>query len=284
MGAEGDRSHPRRALRLLLRLPLKIFLPREHGSWAVLAAPVVVGFCAARGGPPLTQALFCCAALGGFLLRPALAAFFFPKPNEDGAWPSLIFAGALALGGLAPLFLLYDRAGLAWFALPAAVLLIADLLLRRGRRSFGLFSELSGILILCLGAPAAIYAARGVMSADAWWVWLLSALFFSGPIFHVKLAALQHRASVDPGLIGSLPRARTTGAIYHAAALLIAAAGAVLGPVPALATLPFAAALIKNLRRGARPPAKVDFRALGYQEVGYSVLFALTVSAGYLLR
>ncbi len=250
----------------------------------MLVAPVAAGLAASRGGPPAAVLFFCAAALGGFLLRTPLQVLFFSKQDRAAAWASLALYGALALGGLAPLLLRYGRLGLLDFALPAGALLAADLLVQRGRRSFGLWSELSGILVLCLGAPAAYYAARGSLGADAWGAWALSALFFSGPVFHVKLAALQHRAASSAGLGGAVSRARRASVLYHGAALAAVALGTVLGRVPALAALPLAAALLKTWRRGAAPPAKTDFRALGYREVGYSVFFALCVSAGYLLR
>jgi hypothetical protein len=145
-------------------------------------------------------------------------------------------------------------------------------------------SELSGIVILCLGAPASYYVTRGILGADAWCVWVLSALFFAGPVFHVKMAALQHRASVDKTLTGELSRMRRVSLTYHGSALLAAAAAVIWGPAPAPATLPFAVALVKTWRRGTLPPARVDFRRLGYQEVGYSAFFALVLAAGYLLR
>ena len=262
---------------------MKLMLPREHGSWAVLIAPIIAGFAAGRGGPPPLIFLFCCAALGGFLLRPPLQSLFSTKP-ETGAWPSLAFYGLVMLGGVLPLLFAYGRLGLLGFAVPAAVLLTADLFVHRGKRSFSMVSEISGIVILCLGAPAAYYAARGAAGADAWCVWILSALFFTGPVFHVKMAALQHRASVDKALTGEFSRMRRISLAYHAAALTAAAAAAIWGPAPALAPLPFAIALVKTWRRGALPPSRVDFRRLGYQEVGYSVFFALVLATGYLLR
>jgi hypothetical protein len=145
-------------------------------------------------------------------------------------------------------------------------------------------SELSGILVLCLGAPAAFYAARGTLEAEAWCVWLLSALFFAGPIFHVKMSVLQHRVSSDRSLTGELSRMRMISAAYHSAALAVATFAVLWGLAPVLASLPFAVALIKTWYRGALPPARVSFKKLGYQEVGYSAFFALTLTAGYLLR
>ena len=258
-------------------------LPKEHGSWAVLIAPIIVGFAAAGGGQPAAMLFFCCAALGGFLMRPPLQSLFTPKA-EAGVWPSMGVYGLLALAGLIPLLSVYGRMGLLGFAAPAAGLMAIDLSVNRGRRSFSAFSELSGIAVLCLGAPAAYYAARGTLSADAWCAWILSALFFAGPVFYVKMAALQHRAAVDRTMAGELSRMRTTSTVYHGAALAVAVAAAVWGPAPALAPLPFAVAFAKTWLRGAKKPARVDFRRLGYQEVGYSTFFALALAMGYFLR
>jgi hypothetical protein len=258
---------------------MKLMLPKEHGSWAVLIVPIAVGFVAVRGGPPLAELFFCCAALGAFLMRPPLQSLVSAKA-EPGARESLYYYGVLALSGLLPLLGVYERWGLLVFALPAGVLMALDLYFHKGRRSFSAVSEIVGIAVLCLGAPAAFYAARGSLNQSAWAVWLLSVLFFSGPVFYVKMAALQHRASVDVTAARELSRRKRLSAAYHTAALFVAVAAVIRGLAPALAALPFAIALAKTLYRGSRPPAKVDFRRLGYQEVGYSVIFFLAFAAG----
>ena len=107
-------------------------------------------------------------------MRPPLRAIFFPKQGDSEAWASLTIPSILVLGGILPLFRYYGRIGLVGFAIPAAGLLAMDLVVQRGRRSFGIASELSGILILCLGAPAAYYAAHGILNSEAWWVWRMN--------------------------------------------------------------------------------------------------------------
>lgn len=266
-----------------LWIEMKIMLPKEHGSWAVLIAPVVVGFAAAGGGAPGVILLFSCAALGGFLLRPPLQALVSGK-QEAGVWPSLLAYGCLAVAGALPLILGYARWGLLAFAAPAGVLLAIDLYVHRGRRSFSLWTELSGIAMLCLGAPAAYYTAHGALSSDAWFAWALSVLFFSGPVFHVKMAALQHRASIDRSLAEELEGMKRASLTYHSLVLMAVVAAAWLALVPVLAPLPFALALAKTWSRAVSPPAKVNFQRLGYQEVGYSLVFALVLSIGYLAK
>ena len=80
-----------------------------------------------------------------------------------------------------------------------------------------------------------------------------------------------------------LSRRRNLSAAYHGTALLLAGAAVVRGLAPAAAALPFAAVLVKTLHRGSRPPSRVDFRRLGYREVGYSFFFLAALTAGYRL-
>lgn len=262
---------------------MKLLLPKEHGSWAVLIAPVVVGFAAAGGAPGAIVATFGCAALGAFLLRPPIQSFAAAKA-EAGIWPSLIGYGVLSLAGALPLLFAFGRWDLLAFAVPAGALLALDLHLHGGRRSFSYWTELSGIAILCLGAPAAYYCARGGLSADAWRIWILSVLYFSGPVFHVKMAALQHRASIDRSLEKDLDAASRASLAYHSLVLLAVVAASWLALVPFAASIPFAFALAKTWSRSVQEPAKVDFQRLGYQEVAHSVVFAAALSVGYLTR
>ena len=254
--------------------------PREHGSWAVLAAPILVGLAAAGGGPPAAVLAFACAALGGFCLRVPLQSLASPAPAPEAArWASGF--SALAAAGALPLFLYYGRWGLLAFAVPAAAMLAFNIRANLSRQAFSLPNEAAGILTLCLGAPAAFYAATGHVSAAAWSAWALSSVYFLGPIFHVKLAGLQHRGASDPSTRSALEKMGRLSIASHAGALAAAAAAAASGWAPWLAVLPFAASLHKTWRRSRSAPSKVDFRRLGYLEVAYSCLFTLALAAGY---
>ncbi|MEK9144834.1 MAG: hypothetical protein AAB339_04405, partial [Elusimicrobiota bacterium] len=48
-----------------------------------------------------------------------------------------------------------------------------------------------------------------------------------------------------------------------------------------LAAVPFAAALIKTLSQGARAPRRMDFRRVGYGEIGHSLVFASALLAAF---
>lgn len=257
-------------------------MPREHGSWAVLAAPILVGLAAAGGGQPGVVAAFCAAALGGFLLRVPLQSLISPHPAPGAALWLAAYAALTAAGGF-PLFFVYARWGLLGFGGAAAALMAVNLRFNLRRRTFSFSNEVLGILGLCLGAPAAYLAARGSLAADAWLAWGLSALYFLGPILDVKAAALRHRAFADKSARAAWSRMKTASLAYAAAALAVVCAAAAADWVSVLAPLPFLAALHKTWRRGRLSPGRVDFRRLGFEEVGYTVFFVLALSAGLLL-
>jgi hypothetical protein len=248
--------------------------PKEHGSWAVLAAPILVGLAVAGGGPPAAVLAFAGAALGGFCLRVPLQSLFSRTPAPEAPRWAAGFS-ILAAAGAVPLFLYYGRWGLLAFAVPAAGMLAFNIRANLARQAFSFPNEAAGILTLCLGAPAAFYAATGRTSAEAWSAWVLSSLFFIGPVFHVKLAALQHRGAADPAMRPAIEKMGRLSIAYHAAALAAAITLADFDLSPWLALIPFGASMHKTWRRSRLAPAKVDFRRLGYQEVAYTCLFAL---------
>ncbi|MEK7388458.1 MAG: YwiC-like family protein [Elusimicrobiota bacterium] len=253
-------------------------LPREHGAWAVLIAPVLLGLFSTGAADIPAAVLFCIGALGAFLTRPALLALLRPAPDPKArAW--LAAYAALAAAGFIPLVLVYERTLLLAFAAPAAFLLAADVRAQLARRALSLTNELGGVAALSMGAAAARYAAQGTLDFRAWSLWALSALFFCGPIFYVKMVALAHRACSDPSQGARLERARRLALVYHLAAPL--AVFALPLDFPRLSLLPFAAALVKTVLRALRPPEKVNFQSLGYREVAYSALFVAAVLVGY---
>ena len=256
--------------------------PREHGAWAVLAVPPLVGLAAVGGAPWPIVVLFSLAAFGAFCLRVPVQSLASRAPAPEAPLWTLLFAGTAAAGGL-PLLLHYGRLWLLAFAVPGAVMLAFNVHANLNRRAFSLANEVAGILTLCLGAPAAAYAATGAQALPGWMAWALCAAYFIGPVFHVKMAALQHRGAADPALAPALRRMRRVSADYHVVALGLVALAAALDWAPALAVVPFAATLYRTWRRGAAAPARVDFQRLGYQEVAYATLFAVALVLGYRL-
>lgn len=241
----------------------------------MLVAPPLLGWAAAGGGPAGAGAAFALALLGAFLARTPLSALLAaPRDGRAARWlaaySSAAAAGALALAGV------YARWGLFLLAVPAAAALGWTLYNARRRRAMTESNELVGIAGLCLGAPGAFYAASGAWDARAAWVWLLCALFFAGPVFHVKML-VSARAKL-PGAAG----ARRTSLAYHLGAAGAVGAFAAAGAVPAAAAVPFVLSAAKTAWYGARPELKLELKKVGWQEVGWTLVFLGVCGAGYL--
>lgn len=255
-------------------------LPKEHGAWAILIAPILVGLIGAPVVSPAAATLFCLGSLAVFLVRTPLQTLL-SKPGDPQALRWLAFYGFLAAGAFLPLIVVLGCWKLLYFAVPSIALLAENLFANKAGRRFSAFNEAAGVLGLCLGAPAAYYAASFELDSRAWSMWLLCSLYFLGPIPYVKMAALQHRAANDKAALPALDGMSRLAAVYHALALVVVGVWAATGGLPALATIPFAAALLKTTLRAARKPERVDFKALGYTEIGYSTLFVALTGFGF---
>jgi hypothetical protein len=255
-------------------------LPKEHGAWAILIAPIVVGLIGAPAVSPAAATLFVLGSLAVFLSRTPLQVLL-AKPRDRQAQAWLVFYAALTAGAFIPLILLLGCWKLLYFAVPSGLLLAENILANKSGKRFSAFNEAAGVFGLCLGAPAAYYAASFTLDARAWSLWLLCSVYYLGPIFHVKMAALQHRAVADPAAVPAIAVMRRRSTVYHALSLAGVAAWAASGGVPFAVAIPFAAALAKTVQRGLRPPARVDFKALGYSEVGYSALFVVVMGFAF---
>ena len=258
-------------------------LPREHGAWVLLIAPIMVGFMAAPVFSPAAAALFALGAGAAFLLRAPLQELI-ARPGDRRALRWLGFYAVLTAGSFLPLIALLGCWKLLLFAVPACLLLVQNLAANKSGRRFSAVNEAAGVLGLCLGGPAAYYAASYELGPRAWTLWLLCSAFFLGPIFHVKMAALQHRAAADPALLPGLERMSRLSAVYHALALAAVGVWAAFGGLAWPAAIPFAAAFLKTVRRGSRTPMRVDFRSLGYVEVAYSIQFIALTGLAFVNR
>lgn len=254
-------------------------LPKEHGSWAILLVPLVLGLGVAEG-PAAAKGLFALMALSGFLARVPLLGLLSELP-PPGARRWLGIHSGTAAAAAAPLFLYYGRWGLAGFAAPVLFLLAWTVRLTLARKQMSLANELAGILGLSLTAPAGYYAAAGRLDLAAWALGGLAALFLSGPVFHVKAAVAGHRQALNPAGPASFRSAAAATVAFHLTTLAAAAAGALAGAWPWPAVVPYALALAKTAWLVRLGPRKADFQRLGWSEVVYSLLFAGIVLAAW---
>lgn len=287
------------------RLAGALLLPREHGAWAMLLMPCLVGTAAAGwGGWPslllLTSVLllfsssrslelllqhrpFSPSSTTGAGQRAALTADPASRIEAASGWRQALLRLALYLGvggtAGAILLLLYHRwALLAIGGLALAVL--AGQMLLRGRRLDRFWAvRLLSIAALSATGPAAYYTATGVLDRHALAIWILVFLYLGSSVFYVRLfypastrqsnwAARHVRLRAERHMLG-----------YLAATLLSVVTFAAAGLLPYLAPAAFVPLVGKvawaRFRRGDRPSLK----RIGLMEIGHTMLFALLAVA-----
>lgn len=269
-----------------LQAPLRPPLTREHGSWAMLLVPLVVG-AAAGEAFSLPVLLFALASLSLFLARHPLGLLL--RPGSGPALRNLVWSGIfLALGVISglPLLLRYRLWGLAPLggALGAAWLL-HSYLQRRGleRRAP---AQLLGIAALAAAAPGAYLCAGGGWGAAAVSLWGLSFLYFSESITFVPLMVRLRSmrppipTSRDWGQRWSLGRAAV---LSQTLALLLAVALSTAGLAPGPAALALLPQTGKVFLYTFLLPPVATIKRLGWLEVLHSLLFGLLLALAYRL-
>lgn len=261
-------------------MSLKGVLPREHGAWGVLFVPLLVGL----GVSPIFSMesfLILPGTLFLFLARQPILTYFrerrFPREVRTQTPEALRWAFAFAcMGGLAlvPL-LLGGRILLLAFGGAFALLfgLHVALILKRKDRSF--IGEQIGVLGLTLTAPMAYYASSMSLGWNAWLLYLLCALYFSGGIFLVKMKVAAHLAKQKIQTLSqrlSFGRATILYQLFLLCALL---ALIWFGHVPAYALLAFVPSVIQTGFDVAALSPDLELKRTGFTLLFHSVLFGI---------
>jgi hypothetical protein len=205
----------------------RVVLPAEHGGWAFLGEPIVLGLLLA---PSWAGACVALAALAGFLARQPLRLFMgdrrrgkrYPRTTlAERAFAALALLGAAALAGA----LVLARGPLLPALGCAAPLAAAALALDLGQRSREAAAETLAALALG-GVAAAIALAAGRAAPFAFALWALLALRALPTIAFVRARfRLDRREPSNPALALALH----AGAI--AGAFALAPAGFALAPL-----------------------------------------------------
>lgn len=256
------------------------FLPKEHGSWAVLIAPPLIGFAAAGGGSITVAVLFCAGLLAFFLARPPFLSWLKGQSVKRAGVLTITYS-LIGAAAFAPLFLIHGRWELLYLApLGAAALAVASAAPFR-KRPTNTVSELAGIFALCIGAPAAAYALSGNWHPAYWGAYLLNVIFFVCPIFHVRLAVAKFRARTDPEMKRAVAPARDRSLLCHSAALAAAISLSISPLAPGWGWVPFLAALAKTARYSRTNAPILKIKQVGYREIAFSAFFLAWTAGTY---
>lgn len=253
--------------------------PKEHGSWAMLIVPLLLGLVIAPEWHWRVSVLLV-AALGFFLLRQPLAVLVKTRKRADSD-KAYLWRWAALYGGLTALSggWLVLAQGLWWLVvmgLVGGVLLLFHLWLVSRRQEMSLGGELAGVAGLALGAPMAYYTAGGQLDRLAALLWLINLLYFGGTVFYIKLKVRQQpRLPAPEGVSERLVKAKACLA-YQTAALTLLITLATLQWAPLLMPLAFVPVTFKMIYGAWRWQDKksLNLVRLGVAEIFHAVVFA----------
>ena len=254
-------------------------LPREHGAWAMLYVPFVIGWLVA-GTSSLRLLFLALSVTFVFIAREPLLVWWRGQSrsqwDQEAFQVSLVYLLLGALFGV-PLLLIYK---LSWF-IPigsiGAILLTLNARQAVTRRDRTIGGEMIAIVGLTITAPAAFYAARGTLDVTALWLWALCAVYFASSVFYVKLRV----SAINPRPEESRRHTRRRCAIYHAFLLVLLLSLALTGDLSAFALIAFAPVLARSFWYLARPARHISLRKVGVLEIVYSVVFLIFTTLNF---
>jgi hypothetical protein len=252
-------------------------LPKEHGAWAVLYVPMLVG-AAIAGELTWNVLLLALSALGVFLSYVPIHAilrhlFVAPLPQER-LREALVWSGVyLGFGVVFVVPLLLQGYTLLLIAIPGAVALVGNFLLTRtvGKTILG---DAVAVLGLSLSAVCSWYVVTGQITSEALVVWLLNLLFFLCSVFyvHMKIRASSVKQDIGPAdrlSLGALNIA------YHIVVIAVVTALAFYRFTKLYVLVAFLPMVVHALYGTFRLSRRVKFQRLGLLLLGQSILFGL---------
>jgi hypothetical protein len=167
----------------------KYLIPKEHGAWAMWIVPWIIAVFASGGLKSAAVQVFL-ATLLVFFTRAALASGIRLHSREPLTARKCMAVGAsefmAAMLCVLPIVLSGNLAFIL-ISILAGGILVADLVWVRHRMERNLLIELIGVAGFVLSAPLVYVANMQGWHMTAFWLWLLSYVYFAGSVFYVKL-------------------------------------------------------------------------------------------------
>lgn len=256
-------------------------LPREHGAWAILCVPLLVGSAFARAWTWEYTLLWTCA-LAFFLASNAAGTMIRGERQRgrpgattprSGLWTAIYgsVGTALSVPLLARGYSLLLPIG------ATGVLAFIGAFLVRTRFPGSIGNSLLGVAGLTLGAPAAYYVGTGRLDVTAGMLWLLNALFFGSGVLYVHMkigAAALKKQTLTIGEKFSLGACTLS---YYAGMLTLIGGLAALGWISLRAIVAFLPVTLHVCIGTITLSGQVRFKRLGFLLLGQSVLFAVLI-------
>ncbi len=252
---------------------------REHGAWAVLIVPMIVGVAYAREGS-WNVLLLALSALGMFMsyvpvhmiLREYSGSFWANEKLTAAYIWAAIFLG-IGISFIVPLILLEF-----WYLLPIGVVGMACFFgnyLLTTANGKTIASDLVAIVGLTLSAPSAYYVSTGDLDMNALVLWILNVLFFGCSVFyvHMKIRVTGMKKTSwklkEKFIVGAL------NILYHFFVIGIVFIIVLYHATPVMVILAFVPMVIHAIAGTVTLHRKVRFKKLGFLLLAQSIVFCI---------
>lgn len=160
---------------------MKLLLPKQHGAWAMLILPFVLGMVV--GSPSWLHILLFIGWLMLYLATYPLIMVFKNKQKElHLKW----FIRYMIVALLALIIPIVQVPELIFFGFAMAPFFLINIYFAKRNNERALLNDFCAIVAFGIGGVASFYAGQGELSVTAFLVWLFTILFFMGSTFFVK--------------------------------------------------------------------------------------------------
>ncbi len=267
------------------RKVLSSTVPKQHGAWSILISCYVLGTFVG-GSIGLDGFVLLLSLIFSYLARHAWNVYQRTKRGSDRRTEVLMWAATYSLIVLATgayLVMFGGLWGLLGIGAIALFLGALTILASQHGMEFTAGGEVMGILGLVLAAPAAEYVATRSISTQTIGLFILTALFFCGSVYHVRYLVRSKRATQGP--FEERIKCGWKSILYHILTIVIIAyLSFVYAILPSLAIVAVIPVTLKALYTvGRRYKRTLQVRQIGYREVAHTIIFIFLASLAFYL-
>lgn len=160
---------------------MKILLPKQHGAWAMLLIPFLLGV--VKGGAVFAHIPLFLGWLSLYLFTyPILMISKKKKVLFYRKW-AIIYGLSAILSLIYPLFVEWR---LVYFGMVMLPFFMINIYFARRNKERAFINDLTAIITFGIGGAASYFLASGMLDRTGWLLFVYTFLFFLGSTFYVK--------------------------------------------------------------------------------------------------
>ncbi|MBM7554049.1 YwiC-like family protein [Thalassobacillus pellis] len=237
---------------------MNLYMPKQHGAWAMLVLPFLLGIIA--GGFSWWQVPLLIGWISLYLATyPLIMAVKKKKIEFHLSW----FYKYISVATLALLPVVIFNTTLFWVGLMMVPFFIINIVFGKHNKDRSLWNDLSAIAAFSFSGMATYYLGSGSIDSTAWLIVAIPILFFTGSTLFVKTMIREKKN----------PAYRWISWGYH---IFVVGLGAALGSW--LLTVAFLPSLVRAVYLYGR---KMKPMEMGILEIGNSAVFLAIISISF---